>query len=420
MMIVYGLIFIVLIVLSAFFSSSETSILSMNRISLEHKARKKKKKAVIIHNILKKPDSFFSMILFGNNLVNIAAASISALLTAKILQLGEELTVVVSTVITTVIILFFAEIIPKTYAFRYSDKMAYSYAYPIKILTFVFAPFVFIITKISNLFISSKNTGKTKSQLTAEEVKLFLKKTDIEIFNYNPDVLKMLNEIIDLNSRDIKGIMTPRTDIIAIKDSYDFEDLKNILLLKKVSKIPVYKENLDDIIGVLTLKDIIFELVNNDLKKIKVTDLKTKPIFVSEYSTVNYVLDQFRKKKKDIAIVLDEYGVTIGLLTINDIFKEVLGEVEFEKKNIRKISDSIFLIEGACPVEELENKFELDLKENKDYTTVSGLFIYHFGKFPKKNDFIRINNSLFKIEVMGKNKVDVLKLVINEESKEKR
>ena len=139
----------------------------------------------------------------------------------------------------------------------------------------------------------------------------------------------------------------------------------------------------------------------------------------TEYSSINYVLDEFRKEKNDIAIVLDEYGVTIGLLTINDIFKEILGEIEFEKKNIRKISDRVFIIEGACPVEELNSKFELDLKESKDYTTVSGLFIYHFGKFPKKNDHIMINNCNFKIEMMGENRIEKLKLVINEERKER-
>ncbi len=417
MLIIYGLIFILLIMLSAFFSSSETSILSLNRIRLEHKA-KKNMKAKIIHNVLKKPDSFFSMILFGNNLVNIAAASISALLTAKILNLGEELTLFISTIITTIIILFFAEIIPKTYAFRYSEQMAYLYAYPIRILSFVFAPFVYFITKISNLFVPKKSEN-IKNKLSIEEAKYFLK-TEIELFRYNPEALKMVNEIMDLSDRDIKGIMTPRTGIIAIKESLGIDELKNILLQKKVSKIPVYKDNLDNIIGILTLKNIIHELMCIDLKKIKINEVMKKPIFVSEYSSIKYVLDEFRKMKKDMAIVLDEYGVTIGLLTINDIFKEILGEVEFEKKSIMKLSERVFIIEGSCPVEELKNKFELDLRESKDYTTISGLFIYHFGKFPKKNDFVRINKCLLKIEKMGKNKIEVLKLVLNEEGKKKR
>ncbi len=417
MLIIYGIIFIGLIIISAFFSSSETSILSINRIRLEHKAKKKKKKAVIISNILKEPDSFFSMILFGNNLVNIAAASIATLLTANILKLGDELTLIISTVFTTIIILFFAEIIPKTYAFRYSEKLAYSYAYPIRILSFLFSPFVFLIIKISNLFIPVKKPDDYIKTLTVEEIKYFLK-TEIELFKHNPDVLKMVNEIIDLSTRDIKGIMTPRTDIIAIEEFSDPAELKDILLQKKISKIPVYRKNLDNIIGVLTIKSILHELVDKDLKKLNIVDMMIKPVFASEYSSINYVLDEFRRTKKDIAIILDEYGVTIGLLTIKDIFKEILGEIEL-KKNILKISDTVYFIEGSCPVEELKSSFDLDLKESKDYTTISGLFIYHFGKFPQKNDQIEINNCILRVEIMGENRIVKLKLVINEESKKR-
>jgi len=416
MIVIYGTIFIILIFLSAFFSSSETSILSINRIRLKHSANKKNKRAIIITDILKNTDSFFSMILFGNNLVNIAAASISTMLTVKIFNFDDELTLIISTAFTTTVILFFAEIIPKTYAFRYSEKMAYTYAFPIKLLLFLLSPFVLIITKISNLFIPKNKGTDTRNKLTIEEIKYFLK-TEIELFKYNPDVLKMVNEIIDITGKDIRAVMTPRPEIIAIEEHTYYEDLKKILLQKRFSKIPVYRENLDNITGILISKNIIGDLLDKDLKSVNLNDIIIKPVFVTEYSSINYVLDEFRKKKINIAIVLDEYGSTIGLLTINDIFKEILGEFDFKKKSIRSISTNTYIIDGSATVEELNRKCELDLNESKDYTTVSGLFIYEFGRLPKKNDAIRINNYLFKVEMMGENKIEELRLVINEKKK---
>ena len=412
---IYISFFVVLILFSAFFSSAETSLLSLDKIKLAHKVKKKNKKAVLLIKILKSPDEFFSTILIGNNLANIAAASLVTILFSRFLRVNENLILLLSTVCTTVIILFFAEIIPKTYAFRFSEKLSYLYAYPIKFFKFLFFPLVKIISFFSNFFFRKKMLKLDQKEFSPEEIKHFLE-SEIQFFKYSPETLRIVHEIIDIAQKDIKNVMTPRPKIIALEADSDINQLKEIILKKRITKIPLYKDNLNNITGVIYTDKLLFELINCDFQDLKLARISEKPVFISEYSSLNYVLKEFKRNRTNFAVILDEYGSTIGIITLNDIFREIFGEIEIKRTPIKRIDSNTFIIEGYLAVEDLNAQLYLDLPEKKDYTTLSGLFVFHFGRFPRADATITIKNIQMKVKKMGERKIEKIWLKKNEES----
>ena len=364
----------------------------------------------MLKGILEAPEEFFSTILIGNNFVNIAAASISTVLFTRLLTGHEELTLVVSTVATTIIVLFFAEIIPKSYAFRYSERLSYLYAYPIRFFTHLFYPFVKTTSFFSNLLFKKSSTPVEKKDLTIDEIKHFLS-SETELFRYNPDSLRMLYEIIDIAEKDIKSIMIPRLNVVALEETASMDDLMKIILEKKISKIPLFQGNLDNITGIVHADNLIPLLITGDCRKLNLTDVAVKPIFISEYSSINYVLKEFKKNDLNMAIILDEYGSTIGILTLNDVFRETLGEISISRQSIRRLGENRFIIKGSLPVEEINSILDIHLPEKKDYATLSGMFVYHFGKLPREGSHLEIDGVQLTVKKMGKRKIDEVLMV---------
>jgi len=401
-MLYYILPFVILVLFSAFFSSAETSLLSLNSMRLNHKAKKGSKKAKLLLSILKNPEEFFATILIGNNIVNIAAASISTIFFTKIFINDERMILISSTIITTLIILVFAEIIPKSYAFRHGDKLSSLYALPIRFFSILFYPFAKIFSFLSSFLIPGK--GKNKKDITTDELKHFLA-SEVQFFKHNPDNLKMINEILDIGERDIKNIMTPRVDMIALDVADDLEHFKKTVLDEGITKIPLYKNSLDNIVAVIYLKKIFSSIISKDIKKARLKDLAEKPFFISEYSSINYVLKEFRKNSQDLAVVLDEYGSTIGIITLNDIFREIMGEFNIGKSSIEQTSEGEYLIRGELPVDEVNDQLNIELPMKKDFTTISGLFTYYFGRMPKTGSRLNIGNCILEVEKMGDRKI---------------
>jgi CBS domain containing-hemolysin-like protein len=395
---------------SGFFSSAETSLLSLNKIKLNLKAKKKHKKALLLTRILENPEEFFSTILIGNNFVNIAAASIATLVFTKLITGNEELSLLVSTFVTTVIILFLAEIIPKSYAFRHNAKLSFLYAYPIQFFTYLLYPFVKFTSRVSQLLFKGQQSPGEKAILTTEEIKHFLA-SQKSLAAYNPESLRMVNEIIDIAQKDIKSIMTPSLNIIALEENAGIDELKQLITEKKVGKVPVYKETLDNITGIIHTADILSHLMEKEFSRLDIKTLQRPPIFISEYSSLNFALKQFKKHKLNMAIIIDEHGATIGVLTLNDIFSEILGEIRIGRNPIRKVDKNTYKIRGNIPVDEVNEQLHLSLPDKVDYTTMSGLFIYMYGKFPKVRSKIRINDSMLIVTEMGKRKIEELILV---------
>ncbi len=420
MLVVYIILFVLSVIFSAFFSSAETSLLSLNKIKLNVRAKKREKKALVLAEILKEPEEFFSTILIGNNFVNIAAASVSTVIFSHVITANEELSLLFSTLATTVIILLFSEVIPKSYAFRYNERLANLYAYPIRFFKWLLTPLVKPTTWISNsLFSRSNDPEMEKEELTIEEIKHFLSSQET-LVRYHPGSIRMVNEIIDIAQKDIKSIMTPRLNLVAMEEKGGIEELKSIILEKEISKVPVYREHPDNIIGILHSRDLLSHLWENDLSEVDIMSLLRPPIFISEYSSLNYVLRQFKRNRFNMAIIIDEYGATIGAITLNDIFSEILGEIEMGMKPMQQLKKNLFRLNGNIPVDEVNHQLHLNLPEKVDYTTMSGLFIYHYGKYPKEKSKLRFEHALLVVKRMGERKIDELLLIKDDHRKTKK
>jgi len=412
MILLYIGIFLMLVLFSAFFSSAETALLSLNKIKLNLKAKKKEKKAVMLAKILENPEEFFSTILIGNNFVNIAAASISTVVFTRFITGNEEMSLLVSTVVTTLIILLFSEVLPKSYAFRYNEKLANIYAYPIQFFSVLFYPLVKAVGFISNLLFNADRHPTEGKHLSVDEIKHFLS-TQQTLLSYNPDSIRMVNEIIDIAEKDIKSIMTPRLNLVAIDENASIDELRTIILEKQISKVPVYREKLDHIVGIINARDILQNLWDKDAGQLEIKELMREPILLSEFSSLNYALKQFKKNRLNMAVIIDEYGATIGALTLYDIFSEILGELEISSSPIRKIRDNTYQFQGNITVDEVNHHLHLSLPERVDYSTMSGLFVYHYGKFPTQKSRLRIGDVLLIVQRMGKRKIEELIIVLN-------
>ncbi len=411
------LVYFLLILASAFFSSAETSLLTVSRIKLTHLAKKKDKKALLLTRLLEKPEEFLSTILIGNNLANVAAASFATFLFTRFFQGSEGAILVVSTLVTTLVLLIFGEITPKSYGYRHAEKLSFLYIYPVRFFNLLFYPVVKGLAVLPKFF-SKKHRSKAwaKKELSLEEIKHFLS-MESQLFKDNPETLKMLTEIIDISQKDIKAIMTPRVGIVALKESSGPRELRKIILEKNLSKIPVYKGKLDNITGIIDSHLLLTAMLSEDFDRLELKKVAAKPIFVSEYSSLNYILNEFKKHKLNLAVVLDEYGSTIGIITLSDILRGILGDFEIGSKNIKKLGNNIFQLKGSTPVEEINSQLELNLPERKDYTTVSGLFIYEYGKLPQENARVQVKNCLLLAKKMGKRKIEEIVLIGHEDNR---
>jgi len=202
---------------------------------------------------------------------------------------------------------------------------------------------------------------------------------------------------------------------VAIKESGGIRELKKVILEKNFSKIPVYKGKLDNITGVIDSHLLLTAMLKEDPAQLDLKKIACKPIFVSEYSSLNYILNEFKKHKLNLAVVLDEYGSTIGLITLSDILRGILGDLDIGSRNIRKLSDRVFQVKGSTPVEEVNSQLELELPEKKDYTTLSGLFIYEYGKMPQENSRVKVGTHLLVAKKMGKRKIEEIILIGHED-----
>ncbi len=408
MLLVYLAIFVLFVLMSAFFSSAETSLLSLDKIKLSNNVRKKDRKAGILKRILEAPDEFFSTILIGNNIVNIGAASISAILVDRYLVQDEELTLLYSTAITTIIILVFSEIIPKSYAFRYSSKLASLYAYPIRFFNYLFYPLVKFFSFLSGMIFD--NLRDEDKEITLDELRNYLN-SEVKSLKYHPETLNMVNSILEIAGRDIRTVMVPRMSVKAIKSDASMEELYDLFTESDVESVPVYKDSMDHITGVVDRKKVFKKLLENrQFMKGKVTDVVAEPLKVTEYTSLNYVIQELRRSNRELAVVLDEYGCTAGVVTLEDIVGDMAGNIELGSPDIRQVDKAGFLLRGRVPVDQISRDIGIELTEKKDYTTISGYLIYHFGKFPTKGARIEKDGILFEVRDMGERKIELVHL----------
>ena len=401
-------IFIILFFISAFLSASETSFFNL---------RKHEKVNKEVKNLLSKPRELLTFILIGNTLANIAIGSIAAsytinVLSKKIDYISNENLLFIEVIVITLLILIFGEIIPKTFAVNRSIYFSNLMSIPIIILLKVFKPFFLIFYKISDLIIRVNPFSKEKT-FDSEEELIMLTELVEEQGTIQETESNMIQSVFQFDDKLVKEILTPRVDIIAINSTSSLDDAMDLITNQKVSKIPVYKESIDNILGILYAKDIIPYLMGSR-PKINLVNLSRDPLFIPETKPIDDLLEDFKNKKKNIAIAVDEWGGTSGLVTLEDVIEEIVGEVsdpyDKEEYSFRTISKEHFIVEGAIKIYDLEENLNIKFPDIREYDTLAGYILHSLGEIPKIRQQVDFENYSFMVVELTKNRIDKVEI----------
>ena len=401
-------LFIILLVLSAFFSSSETAFFNIKK---HHMIDNRVKR------LLKNPRELLTFILIGNTLVNIAIATLAANYTINVLvhkypHLNKETLLFYEVIIVTIIVLIFGEIIPKSYAIKQSKILANLFSFPIRYTMKLFYPISFVVFKIIDLLLKIIPFKKERVFDSEEELKLLTEIVEKE-GTIQESESNMIQSVFEFNDKLVKEILTPRVDVFALDKKANLDDAMDLIASKKFSKIPVYEDNIDNIKGILYAKDIISYLMGSR-PKINLMKLSRIPFFIPETKPIDELLDDFKIKKKNIAIVVDEWGGTSGIITLEDVVEEVMGELrdpydEQEYSFIKK-NDKMYIADGAIKIYDLEENMDFEFPDDREYDTLGGFILDSLGNIPKVGESATYMDYIFKVISLNQNRIDKVEI----------
>ncbi len=399
------LILIVLLLFSAFFSSSEIAFVVANRIKIEVRARQKNLSAKNSNYFVKNPQIFFSTILISNNFVNIAFASIATVVLTTHFHLNDFEILL----ITATLLLIIGEIIPKYVARETADFLFGVLSTPIRIVTFILFPFVKITSSISDLLTRRKDLDEVEThQLFDKEEFQELIYESSAAGEVDARESGIISKIIDLREQKVYECMTPRTGIVGIEINSSIEETLQVLIDSGYTKIPVYEENLDNIKGLIIAKDLFKNPEN-------IKSIMRDIIFVPETKKTLEMLNELLEKSISIAVVVDEFGGTAGIITVEDIIEEMLGEIrdeyDDEEEVNKKINETTYVFSGKVEIDRINEEFDLGIPEG-DYETIAGYIISELGRIPAKSEAFSIGQYNFSILRSNKTRVDLVKLIV--------
>ena len=403
------LILVLLIIMSAYFSATETAYSSLNKIKLKSIANKGNKKAKLALELSEKYDSVISTILIGNNIVNIATASLATVLFTKLLGSSG---VTVSTIVMTILILIFGEISPKSIAKDIPESFAIVSAPLLNVFCIILKPVNHIFCLWKNL-ISKVLKIQKHSGITEDEILTIAEEAENE-GGINPQQLEIIKSAIELNEQEVIEAFTPRVDMIAAKDSCSKEELLNLFIESGFSRIPVYHDNIDNVIGIINEKDLINIVVNNNNEEISSI---IKPLNVIQpHMKLSHLLKVLQNNKSHMALIADEYGGTMGIITLEDILEELVGEIwdEHDKvvNDIEKIAEDEYIVRGNANIEKVLEEF--DLEEEFEVNSVNGWVMQQFGKIPKVGESFEYKNLKIVIQKATKRCVLEIRITVDE------
>ena len=388
---------LVLILLSGFFSSSETGLMAINKYRLRHLANKGHRGAKLAQKLLQKPDRLIGLILLGNNLVNILAASIATVIGIRLFGLNG---VWIASLILTVVILIFSEVAPKTVAAVHPERIAFPAAYPLYALLKVLYPIVWLVNGLANLVLRPfrvHTNVELMEHLNREELRTLVKEGGKQIPD---DHQRMLVNILDLEQATVEDVMIPRQDIVGIDLDDDWEDILTQLTQTVYTRMPVYRETIDQVEGLLHIRTVIAKLA---LGGLTFDDLKRsvqRPYFVPEGTALTQQLLEFQRRERRMGLVVDEYGDIQGLVTLDDILEEIVGEYTAESRaktrDIRLLDDGNYLVNGAAPIRQLNRHMDWNLPE-EEASTLNGLLLEELGEIPSGKASIRIGPHIMTV-----------------------
>lgn len=413
-MITQIVILVVLILLNAYFAASEIAFISLNDTKIEKQAKDGNKKAKQIQKMLKNPSEFLATIQIGITLAGFLSSAFASDAFADILapalykifpmisiQIFKGISIVLITIILSFFTLVFGELVPKRLAMKYYEKIAFLSIGVIRFLSIITLPFVKVLSAVTNFI--SKLFGISENEeevVTEEEIKMMIDEGE-EKGTIQQEEKEMIHNIFEFNDITVSEVMTHRTDVYAIEIDSEINDIIKELDDYKYSRIPVYEETIDNIKGILFVKDLLKYL--HGKKAIKIKNIMREAYFVSENKPINELFKNLQKNKMQMAIVVDEYGGTAGIVTMEDLLEEIVGNIfdeydDFEN-DYTKIDDNTFLINGSVSINDLKKILKIDLPEG-DYETLSGYLIDLLGRLPKDNEtpIIETKQVNYKIE----------------------
>ncbi|EDQ97069.1 hypothetical protein CLOBAR_00821 [Intestinibacter bartlettii DSM 16795] len=370
------------------------------------------KGAKLVGSLIEKSSDLLSSILVGNNIVNIAATSVSTSLFINIFGDGG---VAIATAVMTVLVLVFGEITPKTIAANSPEKVAVVVSKPISIIMKITKPIVWVFNLLTGIIfkIMGIDNDGVKPFITEEELKAMVN------VSHEEGVLEMeereiINNVFQFGDMQAKEAMIQRLDMVAIdiEDSYD--EIIELFKSEKLSRLPVYQESIDDIVGILNIKDIIF-LSDEEIENFDIKDYVREAFFTYEFKKITQLLEEMKKEKTQMAIVVDEYGGTAGLLTIEDLVEVIVGDIDDEydeeEEEIVKINDNEYLVEGSTKISDVNEQLGINL-ESEEFDSIGGFIIGYLKRIPEENEIIEVEDVKFKVESIDKNRINKIRIFV--------
>lgn len=413
-------ILVLLLFLSAFFSSAETALTTVNKIRIRSLAEEKNKSAKRVLTLIEDPTKMLSAILICNNVVNLSASSISTSYAFSICQRmgfsgSTSLGAGIATGILTVLILIFGEITPKNLATRNAEKISLTYSSSILFLTNLLTPVIFIVNTIVHglLLLFGIDTTQKVSGITEDELRTFVDVSHEEGV-IESEERQMITNIVDFGDSLAKDVMVPRMDIVMVEANITYEDLLTVFTDNKYARLPVYEETIDNIIGIINLKDFVF--YKGDKENLDIRNLVRDAHVTYEYKNVAELFMEMRKESIPLTVVLDEHGALSGLITIEDLIEEIVGELrdeydDDEEDEIQQISDDEYILLGTANLADIDDMMNLALQAD-DYDSIAGHIINLLEHFPEVGENAEDENATYTVLEVDGNRIDKIRMIL--------
>ena len=408
---------VILLAMSAFFSSSETALTTVSTIRLKSLADNDNKNAKLVLKLKENPDKMLSAILIGNNIVNIAASSIT---TIFVQTMWGSWAISIGSGVLTLLVLVFGEITPKTAATGYADKFSLVVAKPIWFLTKVLTPIIVVVNFLASCIMKlfRININEKESTFTEEELRTIMDVSHEEGV-IEEEEREMINNVFDFGEAEAKEIMIPRIDMCMINVDASYDELLEIFKENRYTRLPVYQDSTDNVIGIINIKDLILYRSGD---KFDIRDYLRDVYYTYEYKKLDELMAEMRKDSVNITIVLDEYGAAVGLITIEDLLEEIVGEIRDEydydeEDSFKEIAPNEYLVDGQTKLDDVNDALDLSLT-SEDYDSIGGYIIGSLDRLPIMGDTVETDNVKLVVELMDKNRIDKVHIYIKPETDE--
>ncbi len=405
-------ILIVLIILSAFFSSAETAFSTVNRVRMRSLEEEGNRRAVKVNRILDNYSKMISTILIGNNIVNIAASALATTLAIRI-----NLVVGIATGILTIIILLFGEIIPKTWAKIYNESISLTYSSVIYALMHVLTPVIIIVDFLSGAFLRLLHIDTKKKVNTMTENEL---RTYVEVSHEDgvieSEEREMIYNVFDFSDAVARDIMIPRINMVTVNIEDSYEKVLAVFRETMYTRLPVYEDDKDNIIGLINVKDFI--LITNP-RKFSVRNILRNAHYTYEFKKTADLMLEMREKTTNVAFVLNEYGATVGMITLEDLLEEIVGEIRDEYDGdeaelIKQIDERVYLVEGSMKLDDINDALDTSL-DSEDYDSIGGIIIEQLDRLPEENEEVQLKNGItLVVKAIDQNRIKKVQMTLPE------